>query len=91
MECMYTNTENPGRYFGDNLKLTNWILDSGSNFHTKLEILSFITVSILETDRDIEVRDGNFVTKKGEVRRKMCDDKGKLFITTLYSVLSALN
>ena len=52
---------------------------------------NFILVLLVEAYKYIEVADGNFVTAKqtGEVKIKMCDDNGKLFIATLYNVLLA--
>ena len=43
------------------------------------------------SDKHIEVADGNHVTakQKGQVRIKMCDDHGDLFIATLHNVLLA--
>ena len=45
----------------------------------------------METDKYIEVEDGNFVTAKqtGEVQIKMCGNNSKPFITLLYNVLLA--
>ena len=47
--------------------------------------------SLEETDKFIEVTDGNHVTEKqkGQVRIQMCDDNRKTFIATLYNVLLA--
>ena len=43
----------------------------------------------METDKYIEVTDGNFVTTKqtGKAQINMCGDTGKPFILTLYNVL----
>ena len=43
------------------------------------------------TDKYIEVADGNHVTakQKGQVRIKMCDNNGNNFIATLHNVLLA--
>ena len=42
----------------------------------------------METDKCMKVSDGNFITAKqtGEVKIKMCDDHGKIFIVMLYNV-----
>ena len=64
MAHMSTDTEIPGRNYGDSSQLTNWILDSSATFHTAQEISYFIPGSFQETDRYIEVSDGNFVTAK---------------------------
>ena len=42
MQHMSTNEESTGKDFGDSLKLTNWILDSGASFHMTPEISDFI-------------------------------------------------
>ena len=33
MTRMSGNDESLGKYFGDSLQLTNWVLDSGATFH----------------------------------------------------------
>ena len=45
----------------------------------------------METDKYIEVADGNFFTAKqtGQVQIKIRDNNGKPFIATLYNVLFA--
>ena len=45
----------------------------------------------METDKYIEVADGNFVTatQTGESQIKMLDDNGKPFIAALYNVILA--
>ena len=62
--------------YGDSLQLTNWILDSGATCHMTPEVSDFIPGSLEDTDKYIEVADGNHVTakKKGQVRIQMCDD-----------------
>ena len=69
--------------------MTDCILDSGATCHMTPEISDFIPGSLVETDKYIEVADGHFVTAKkiGEVQIKMCDDNGKPFIATIYSIL----
>ena len=46
---------------------------------------------MVETDKYIKVKDGNFVIAKhtGEVQIKIHDNNGSLFIATLYNVLLA--
>ena len=53
------------------------------------EISDFILGSLVETDKYIEVADGNFFTAKktGEVQINMHNDDGKPFIATLCNVL----
>ena len=55
------------------------------------EVTDFIPGSLEDTDKFIEVADGNHVTakQKGSVRIQMCDDNGKTLFTTLYNVLLA--
>ena len=66
---MSYNAESNRRNYGDILQLTNWILDSGETCHMTPEIQYFIPGLLVETDKYIEVADGNFVTalKTGEV------------------------
>ena len=78
---------------GDSSKWTNWILNSGATCHMTPEVTDFIPGSLEDTDKFIEVADGNHVTakQKGSVRIQVCDDNGKTFIATLYNVLLALD
>ena len=89
MARMSSNAEIPRRDFGDILQLNNCNLDSGMNCHTTSDILYFILVSLVETDKYIEVADGNLVTAKqtGEDQIKISDNNGKPFIATLYNIL----
>ena len=64
MARMSSNAVNLERYFGDSLQLTNWILDSGVTCHMEPDIFYIILVSLMETDKFVEVADGNFVTEK---------------------------
>ena len=64
MARMSTNTESTRRSYGDIFQLTNWILDSGATCHITLDISNFIPVSLVETDKYIEVADEHFVTAK---------------------------
>ena len=70
MACMYDNVKFSSRDFGDSLKLTNWILDSGEMCHMTPQISDFIPVSLEDTDKHIEVAGGHRVTEKqkGRVR-----------------------
>ena len=56
-----------------------------------LDILYFLLVSLVETDKYIEVSDGHFVAAKktGEVQINIRDDNGKPFIYALYNVIFA--
>ena len=42
MACMSSNVESSGKYFGDSLQLTNWVLDSGAIYHMTQEISDFV-------------------------------------------------
>ena len=79
MACIFSNAEIHRRYFGDSSQLTNWILDSGEACHMTTEISDFMSGSSVETDKYIEVADGNFVTAKQteEVQIKIHDGKWK--------------
>ena len=72
MAHIHLNSESPIRYFGDTLQLTNWILDSCATYHMTPDILDLIMVSLVDTDKYIEVSDGHLFTAKqtGEVQVK---------------------
>ena len=55
------------------------------------EVSDFITGSLKDMDKHIEVADGHHITakQKGQVRIKMCDNNGDPFIATLQNVLLA--
>ena len=55
------------------------------------EVSDFITGSLEDTDKYIEVADGHHVTakQKGQLRIKLCDDNGNPFIATLHNALLA--
>ena len=67
----YDKREN--KDYGDSSQLTNWILDSGATCHMMPEVTDFIPGSLEDTDKFIEVADGNHVTakQKGSVRIQM--------------------
>ena len=67
MACMYGNDECPSGNFGDSLQLNNWILDPRATCHITLEVSDFIPGLLEDTDRHIEVADGNHVTAKQKV------------------------
>ena len=91
MARMSNNAECPRRYYGDSSQLTNWILDSGATCHMTPDIQYFMPGSFWERDKYIKVEDGHSVTERqtGEVQIKICDNNGKPFIDTLYTVLLA--
>ena len=84
MARMSTNAESPRRNYGDSLQLTNWILESGATCHMKPEISDFLPGSLVQTDKYIEVVDGNYVTAKktGKFQISMPNDSGEPFIAT---------
>ena len=67
---MSSNAESPRISFVDNSLLTNWILDSGATCHTTPGISDFISGSLVEMDKYIEVSDGHFVTLKKQDKFK---------------------
>ena len=85
------NDESFSRYFGDSLQFTNCILDSIATYHMTPQVLYFIPGSLEDTDKCIEVADGNYVTAKpkGEIQIIMCIDNGDPFVATLHNVLFA--
>ena len=93
MARMTSNDKHKSEKYGDSLQLSNWILDSGETCHMTPEVTDFITGSLEDIDKYIEVADGYHVTakQKGSVRIQMCKDNGKKFIATLYNVLLALD
>ena len=88
---MSGNDEIAGRYFGDSLQLTNWILDSVATCYMTPHVSNFIPGLLEDTDKRIEVADEHHVTtkQKVQVRIKMCEDNVDTFIVTLNSVLLA--
>ena len=64
MVYMTSNADIPRTYFGDILQLTNWILDSGANFHMTTDNSDFIPGLFVETDKLIKYADGDFFTEK---------------------------
>ena len=61
---MSDNDKCPKGNFCDSLQSTNWILDSESIFHMKVEVLDIIPGLLEDTDKHIEVADRNHVMKK---------------------------
>ena len=53
------------------------------------KVSDFIPGSLEDTDKNIEVVDGNHATAKQKGQIKMCDDNGDTFIVTLHNVLLA--
>ena len=88
---MSNDDKRENKDYGESSQLTNWILDSGATFHMTPEVMDFIPGSLEDTDKFIEVADGNHVTKKqkGSVHIQMFNDNGKTFVATLHIVLLA--
>ena len=76
MARMSNDNVRENKYYGDSSQLTNWILDSGATCHMMQEVTDFITGSLEDTDKFIEVVDGHHVTAKQKVsvRIQMFDD-----------------
>ena len=93
MAHMSGNGKCPSGNFGDSSQFTDWILDYEATCHMTPDVLDFIPGSLEDTDKHIEVADGHHVTakQKCQVRIKICDDHGDLFITTLHNVLVVPN
>ena len=74
---MSGNDESPSRDFGDSSQLTNWILYSGAMCHMKPQVSGFIPGSLEDTDKHIEVADGNHVAakQKGQFKLKCVTTK----------------
>ena len=89
MARMSNDDVSKNKDYDDSLQLTNWILDSGATCHMTPEVTGFISGTLEDTDKFIEVADGHHVTAnhKGSLRIQMFDDNGETFIATLYNVL----
>ena len=66
-------------------------MDYGETCHMTPELSYFISGSLEDTDKYIEVVDRHHVTEKqkDQVQIQICDNNGKPFIATLYNVLLA--
>ena len=64
MARMSNDDKRKNEDYEDSSQLTNWILDSGATCHMTPEVTDFIPVSLEDTDKSIEVADGNHVTAK---------------------------
>ena len=82
---MSSNDECSSENYGDSSQWTNWILDSGATCHMTPEVSYFITLSLEDTDKYIEVADRHHSTAKQkiQVRIKMGDSNGKPINATL--------
>ena len=61
---MTSNDEHKSEKYGDSLQLTNWILDLGATGHMTPEVSDFITGSLEDMDKYVEVADGHHVMTK---------------------------
>ena len=88
MSRMSNNDKCPSGNFCESLQLTSWILDSGATCHMTPGFSDFIPGSLEDTDKNIKVSNRHHITakQKGQVRTKMCNDRGDPFITTLHYV-----
>ena len=91
MAQMSYHYKSSSRYFGERLQLTNCILGSVATCHITPQVSDFIPGSLDDTDKYIEVADGNHVTakQKVQVQIKICDINGNPFIATLHKILLA--
>ena len=91
MALMSGNDECPNGKFGDSSQWTNWILDYIATCHMTRDDSDFITGSLEDTEKHIEVVDKHNVTEKqkGQVRIKICNDNGDPFISMLHNILLA--
>ena len=64
MARMSSNDKRKSVKYGDSSQLTNWILDLGATCHMTPEVTDFISGTLEDTDKYIEVADGHHVTKK---------------------------
>ena len=64
MARMSGNDECLSGNFGDSSQLTNRILDSGARCHMTPEVSNFISGSLEDTDKNIEVAYRHHVTEK---------------------------
>ena len=64
MTRVSSNVKSPKRNFGDSSQLTNWILDSGATCHMTPEISYFVSKSLVEMEKYIEVIYGHQITVK---------------------------
>ena len=91
MARMSDNEEIPSRDFGESFQLTDWILDLGATCHMKPQVSDFIPGSLEDTDKHIEVVDGNHVMakQKRQVSIKMCNKNGDTFIAIFHNIILA--
>ena len=64
MARMSSDDERNTVKYGDSPQLTNWILDSGATCHMTPEVSDLIPGTLEDTDKYVEVAEGNHVTAK---------------------------
>ena len=64
MSRMSSDDERKSVKYGDSPQLTNWILDLGATCHMTPEVSNFISGSLEDMDKYIEVADGNNIMVK---------------------------
>ena len=62
MEQMSGNDKGSSKYFNDSSKLTNWILDSRATCNMISQVSDFISGSLEDTGKYIEVADRHQIT-----------------------------
>ena len=65
---MSSDDERKSVKYGDSSQLTNWILDSGATCHITTEVTYFISGSLEDTDKYIEVAYGYHFTANKKVQ-----------------------
>ena len=68
MASMSSNDECSSENYGDSSQFTNWILDSGATCHMTPTVSDFIPGSLEDTDKYIEVANGQYVTAEKKVK-----------------------
>ena len=68
---MSVNDKNTSRDFGDSFQLTNWILDPGATHYMTPQVLYFISYSLEDTYKHIEVVDGHHLMVKQKYKFKL--------------------
>ena len=67
---MYDNDESSSRDFGYSSQFNNWVLDAVEMFHIIPQVSSFISCSLEDTDKYIEVDDGHHIMAKQSKKEK---------------------
>ena len=80
MARMSGDDEFPSGNFVDSSQYTNWILDYGATCHITPDVSDFISGSLEDTDKHIEVADRHHIT---EIKK----DKYELKCATLTEIL----